>query len=116
MSGRTSESVKLQNDYLIMKEYIDAMLQKETANHTHLPGSIILGKKYATMYHNEINKMLSSEYLDKTILQELYKKVLLDLQIIREDCKKRMYWSKDVNENDQMMSMIVDFIITLHDR
>ena len=114
MNRRTSESVKHQPDYLIMKGYIDAMINKETPSST--PGSIILGKKYATMYRNEINNMLSSEYLDETVLQELYKKVMPDLQCIREDCKKRMYWSKDVSDNDHMMSMIVDFIVTLHDQ
>jgi hypothetical protein len=97
-----------------MKKYIDSMLQKYAPLVT--PGSIILGKKYATMYHNDIHNMLSSEYLDETMLQELYKKVLPDLQCIREDCKKRMYWSKDVSDNDTMMSMIVDFIVTLHDK
>lgn len=112
--GKTSESVKNQSDYLIMMGYMDAMLQKETPSPT--PGSIILGKKYATMYRNEMSNMLSSEYLDETLLQELYTKVMLDLQCIREDCKKRMYWSKHVSDNDQMMSMIVDFIVTLHDK
>ncbi len=111
MNTRKSDFVRNQADYKIMKQYIDDMLNKPTPNPS--PGSIILGKKYANNYLNEINNMLSSEYIDESILLELRNKVLPDLEFIREDCKRRLYWSEHVQDNDNMMSMILDFVLTL---
>ena len=59
--------------------------------------------------------MLSSEYIDKDILKKLSEDVRVDLEFIRADCKKRAFCSEHVQDNNNMMSMILDFILTLND-
>lgn len=121
MDKITSDSVRSQLDYKIMMQYINDMLGKESPESVSLastdrgatPGSIILGKKYADKYFSKINEMLSSEYVNIEILKSLSKEVLPDLEYIRADCKNRVY-SKNVQDNDNMMSIILDFILTLN--
>lgn len=104
-----SLTIKEQTDYKKMMEYINKMVNKKESP----AGSVILGKKYANFYLNEINEMLSLEDIDKNIFTKLSEKVSPDLIFIREDCQRRMYWSEDVQDNDNMMSMITDFILSL---
>lgn len=110
METLTSNSVKQQIDYIVMMNHIDNMLKKTNTNPPM--GSIIIGKEYANDYMNEINKMLETEYINMTILKELSNKVLYDLNFIRADCKKR-FSSQHTQDNDNMMSIILDFILTL---
>ena len=111
MELRTSESVKNQEDYNIMIEHINKMINKENTNPPS--GSIILGIRYANDYLNEITKMLETEYVDMIILNELSKKVVKDLEFIRADCKKR-FSTQNTMDNNIMMGIILDFILTLH--
>ena len=106
-----SNLIREQIDYKMMMNCINKMLEK---NKDPMPGSIILGKKYANFYLNHINKMLELECINKNILEMLCKKVEPDLDFIRKDCERRMYYSEDVKDNDNMMSIILDFILTLY--
>jgi len=106
-----SEIVKEQTDYKIMIHYIHKILYKNT--NSPVPGSIVLGQKYAKFYLDEINEMLSLEEVDVNILVKLNARVRPDLEFIRKDCENRLYWSEDVEDNNSMMSMITDFILTL---
>ena len=71
MTDITVESVKSQTDYIITMQYINNMLEKVIPDPQLVPGSILVGKKYATKYNEEIKNMLSSEYIDKDILKKL---------------------------------------------
>ena len=75
-------------------------------------GSVQIGQKYATFYLEKINQMLLTENIDTEILEELKIMVKNDLEYIRNECKYRIN-NKDVNDNNHMMSMILDFILTL---
>ena len=110
MDNITSQSVKTQLDYKIMMQYINNILDKENTG----PGSILVGKEYADKYLSKINEMLSSEYVNMEILRSLSIEVLPDLTDIRADCKKRNYCNQHVKDNDNMMSIIIDFILTLY--
>jgi hypothetical protein len=99
-------NIKEQIDYKIMIDCINKILEKKP-----ISGSIILGKKYAKFYLEEINKML--EFGDRDILEMLTKKVEPDLEFIRKDCANRIY-NEDVQDNNNMMSIILDFILTLN--
>ena len=101
--------ITLHSDYKHMMHYIDAMLAKDDSE----LGSIILGKKYALYYKQEITTMLASEKINTDMLEQLQTKVRVDLEFIRKDCEKRMYYSQNVADNDYMMSMILDFILSL---
>ena len=106
-----SESVKKQEDYILMIEQINNMINKKNTDPPS--GSIILGIRYANDYINEITKMLEMEYVDMIILNELSNRVLKDLEFIRADCKKR-FRTQNTIDNNIMMSCILDFILTLH--
>ena len=110
MVNRTSNSVKQQLDYIITMRLIDNMLKKENTNPPK--GSIIIGMEYANIYMNMINMMLCMEYVDMNILEELSNKVRGDLEFISSDSKKRVK-SQHTIDNDNMMSMILDFILSL---
>ena len=113
MTDITVESVKSQTDYIMTMQYINNMLEKVIPDPPLIPGSILVGKKYASKYNEEITKMLSSEYIDKDILKKLSEDVRVDLDYIRTDCKKRVY-SDHVQDNNNMISIILDFILTLY--
>ena len=105
--------IKEQIDYKIMIDSINKILEKKP-----ISGSIILGKKYANFYLQEINKMLEFDDKDvvrvrEDILEMLTKKVEPDLEFIRKDCANRFY-NEDVQDNNNMMSIILDFILTLN--
>ena len=104
----TSKSIINQLDYIQTMKLINEMLVKPNNN----LGSVQIGQKYATFYLEKINQMLLTEYIDREILEELKIKVKNDLEDVRNDCKHRIN-HKDVNDNNHMMSMILDFILTL---
>ena len=97
-------SFKQRTDYILMMHYIDTMLAKSVAE--PVPGSILLGKKYAAFSKQRIEEFLCNP----DILEELQKQAQIDLEIIRKDCEKRAYWSQNVADNDYMSSMIQDFV------
>ena len=105
-----SSGVKLQPDYLVTMNLINKMLDKVTPTPT--PGSILVGKQYAVKYNDNITKMLSGEYIDTDMLLYMRQNVKKDLDFILEDCNKRFY-SYHIQENKNMMSMILDFILSL---
>jgi hypothetical protein len=110
MSGNNwgAEDVKKQQDYIITMRLINDMLAKEDTG----AGSIKLGKKYAQFYFDKINDMLSTREMNNDIYKELNEKVKIDLELIRADCKKRVQTQNSI-DNNNMMSMIIDFILTL---
>ena len=105
-----SSSVKLQTDYLVTMNLINNMLDKVSPTPT--PGSILIGKQYAIKYHENIAKMLSGEYIDKDLLLDMRQNVRTDLNFILDDSNQRFY-SYHIYENKKMMSMILDFILSL---
>jgi hypothetical protein len=105
-----SSEVKLQLDYTITMNLINEMLEKVTPIPT--PGSILIGKEYATKYRDNITKMLSDEYIDTDMLLNMQQSVQKDLKFILEDCNRRFY-THNIQENKNMMSMILDFILSL---
>ena len=106
----TSSGIKLQLDYIITMDLIKRMLDKVTPTPT--PGSILIGKQYATKYHDTITKMLSNEFVDIEILKDARVTVKQDLELIIEDSNRR-FFSHHIKENQHMMSMILDFILSL---
>ncbi len=105
-----SSAVKLQPDYLVTMNLINKMLDKVTPTPT--PGSIIVGKQYAVKYNDNITKMLSSEYIDKDMLLDMRQNVKKDFEFVIDDSNRRFY-SYHIAENQQMISMILDFILSL---
>lgn len=109
-----SASIKKQLDYFYTIDMINDMLSKEA-----ITGSHKLGTKYALFYKEQIEKMLSGETIDKLILLSLQDKVKEDLTFIKNDKQERMsnfpnnYTQEQTNKNIYMMSMILDFILTL---
>jgi len=105
-----SSGVKLQTDYLVTMNLINKMLDKVTPTPT--PGSILIGKQYALKYNDIITKMLSGEYIDTDMLLDMRQNVKKDFEFIIEDCNKRFY-TYHIAENRKMMSMVLDFILSL---
>ena len=103
-----SKLITEQADYIQTMKLINEMLSKTNNN----LGSVQIGQKYAKFYLENINQMLNSEYINIQFLNELKKIVVIDLEFIRDDCNKRIN-HKDVNDNNYMMSMILDFILSL---
>jgi hypothetical protein len=101
-------NIKFQPDYFETMRLIDLMISKEVS----ISGSVVIGKKYAEYYKEKIEKMLQPDYIDLMLLEELKKKVVVDLEYIREDNQKR-FASKNTFDNDRMMSMILDFILSI---
>jgi hypothetical protein len=56
--------------------------------------------------------MLSGEYIDTDMLLDMRQNVKKDFEFIIEDCNKRFY-TYHIAENRKMMSMILDFILSL---
>ncbi len=102
--------VKNQVDYIVTMNLIQKMLNKVTPIPT--PGSILVGKKYAEQYNEKINKMLEHEFLNNEILSEMRRNVREDLESIIQDGNRR-FFSYHIQENKEMMSMILDFILSL---
>lgn len=110
MSQIKSEKVKNQQDYLITMQLIDSMLAKNDV--PLVPGSILLGKKYANNYKTRINKMLVNEYIDMDLLKEMQSQVKTDLAVIKADTAFRGH-VQHARDNSDMMHMILDFILTI---
>jgi len=106
--NRKIANIKFQPDYLATMRLINHMIKKEKS----ISGSVVIGKEYAEYYKDKIERMLQPDFIDMMILEKLKKKVVLDLEFIREDNKKR-FANKHTFDNDIMMSMILDFIISL---
>lgn len=110
MAHIKSEKVKQQQDYLITMQLIDTMLSKNEV--PPVPGSILLGKKYANNYKTRIDKMLANEYIDTDLLEEMQSQVQTDLAFIKADTAFRGH-VKHARDNSDMMHMILDFILTI---
>jgi len=113
MTTIKSCSIMEQIDYNSTMQLINEMLLKTNIKF----GSVQIGQIYAKFYLEQINKMLISEYINIEILNELKLKVKSDLEFIRNDCNRRIRIinvnDKDINDNNYMMSMILDFILSL---
>lgn len=105
-----SDDIKKQIDYITTMNLINRMLNKVTPTPT--PGSILVGKQYAVNYKDKIDTMLKNEYVDEDVLFDMRRSVKQDLQLIIEDGNRRFY-SYHIQENKEMMSMILDFILSL---
>lgn len=103
-----SSVVSVQSDYNVTMHLINKMLEKPESK----AGSVILGKSFANFYNEAINKILSNESVDMEYLKVLKSRVSIDLSLIRADCAIRVR-SNNIIENDIMMSMIADFILSL---
>ena len=108
MTTIKSKSVMEQIDYIKTMQLINEMLSKTNNKF----GSVQIGQYYAKFYLEKINQMLISEYINNEILNELQLTVEIDLEFIRNDCNRRIN-HKDVHDNNYMMSMILDFILSL---
>jgi hypothetical protein len=103
-----SSNISVQSDYQETMRLITNMLEKPESN----AGSVILGKSFANFYNDAIKKLLLTDTIDMRYLKELQSRVSLDLTMVRVDCAKRVR-STNTIENDIMMSMITDFILSL---
>lgn len=107
-----SNDIKQQEDYMITMDMINEMLSIKA-----ILGSEKIGRKYADFYNQKITEMLKDENVNIEILAELQNKVDRDLSDVREDCNHRRGMSpqtdKQIQKNNHMMSMIMDFIKTL---
>lgn len=111
MKSFLSEPIKCQLDYKITISHISKILEKEET--IPLPGSIKIGKEYATKYLNRINNMLSSEYIDIDILELLQSEVKTDTAVVEADTAIRGY-NMNSRDNSKMMNIILDFILSLY--
>jgi hypothetical protein len=105
-----SENVKQQSDYIVMMNHINSMIEKPESQ--PIPGSITLGKKYATSYMKRINSMLESEYIDMDIMKDLKREIKTDIKVVEADTAFRGY-IPNAKDNVKMMCMIADFILSL---
>jgi hypothetical protein len=110
MSQIKSEKVKNQLDYIITMQHINTMLSKNEV--PPVPGSILLGKKYANNYKTRIDKMLICENIDMDLLKEMQSQVKTDLAVIKADTAFRAY-IQNARDNSDMMHMILDFILSI---
>jgi hypothetical protein len=99
-----SQKVTEQYDYKIVMNMIDKALNTSGPN-----GSISVGKYYASKYKEKINNMLCEEELNVNILNEMLDTVDKDLIDVRSDCNRRIR-SHLTDSNNNMMSMIIDFV------
>lgn len=102
-----SSEIKEQVDYQIMMKMIDNVLNTEGVN-----GSIAFGKQYATKYKNIVSDLLREEEVNVHVLYALRMMVDTDLQVVRADCRRRVA-TPFSEANDEMMSMITDFVKSL---
>ena len=110
MSTIKSEKVKQQQDYSITMNLIDTMLAKN--ENPPVPGSILVGKKYANSYKTRIDKMLVSENIDMNLLEEMQSQVETDLKVVKADTAFRGL-VPHARDNSDMMHMILDFILSI---
>jgi hypothetical protein len=99
-----SQEIMDQFDYKIVMNMINKSLNTNGPN-----GSILVGKYYASKYKDMINNMLCQEEVNTIVLNEILEDVDKDLYNVRKDCNKRIR-SEYTDSNDDMMSMIVDFV------
>lgn len=104
----TSSKVMEQYDYIKSIELINIMLTK---TNTEL-GSVKIGQKYASYYKSKLEELLNDHLVNMQILQELKLQIVTDLEIIRADCNRRILTS-NVGDNNEMISNILDFILSL---
>jgi hypothetical protein len=102
-----SNKVKEQLDYKIMMNMINKCLSTNGPN-----GSIQVGKYYASKYLDIFNNMLSGEEVDLEILKEVLENIDTDLKEVRDDCRRRIR-SQFTDSNNEMISMITDFVKSL---
>lgn len=110
MAHIKSEKIKNQQDYLITMQLIDTMLSKN--ENPPVPGSILIGKKYANNYKTRIERMLICENIDMDLLKEMQSQVQTDLAIVKADTAFRGH-IQNARDNSDMMHMILDFILTI---
>jgi len=103
-----SESVKEQGDYKIVIDMIEKMLNTNGPN-----GSIASGKYYAKKYRDIFNDMLREDHVNLDILNMVLSIVDEDLVDVRNDCRRRIR-SSFTDSNDNMMSMITDFVKSIN--
>ena len=106
----TKTSFKIMNQYDYNKTIglIDKMLCKPN---TEL-GSVIIGQKYASYYKSKFKELFNDNIINTQLLNELKHQVVIDLEIIRADCNKRVL-TINVGDNNEMMSNILDFILSI---
>ena len=102
-----SSDIKEQDDYQVMMTLIDNVLNTQGAN-----GSIAFGKQYATKYKNILGDLLREDEVNLHVLLALRMMVDADLQVVRADCRRRVETPFTV-ANNEMMSMITDFVKSL---
>ena len=105
---KKSTDVMSKYDYIKSIELINHMLTK---TNTEL-GSVKIGQKYASYYKSKFEDLLKNYLIDIQILDELKLQVVIDLEIIRADCNRRIL-TMNVGDNNVMMSTILDFILSL---
>jgi hypothetical protein len=110
MSQIKSEKVKNQLDYSITMQLINNMLSKNEV--PPVPGSILIGKKYANSYKTRIDKMLICENIDTNLLEEMQSQVQTDLKVVKADTAFRGF-VPHARDNSDMMHMILDFILSI---
>lgn len=103
-----SEKVKEQTDYKIVMSMINKCLKTEGPN-----GSIQVGKYYASKYKHIFDSMLSDKEVNKDIMKSVLENIDTDLNDIRSDCRRRIR-SSFTDSNDDMMSMITDFVKSIN--
>ena len=107
-----SQDVMKQLDYLYTMHEVNQMLEIKAVT-----GSQKVGNKYATFYKDKIDEMLKNEYINCDILRELQSRANKDLREVRSDRRERAgmsdFTDKQTEKNDVMMSMIMDFIMSL---
>lgn len=102
-----STQVKDQIDYKITMNLIQSVLDTDGPN-----GSIAFGKCYANKYKNIFDDMLSDKQMNQHVLASVKEIVNIDLTDVRNDCKRRIQTSFS-DTNNEMMSMITDFVKSL---
>lgn len=111
-----SENIKKQLNYIIMINAITDILNKKNNNIVNIantiPDAITIGKKYASRYIVRINNMLTAEYIDTSILEELKREIKTDVSYIKADTAFRGY-IQDGRENNYMIEYISNFIMSI---
>jgi len=102
-----SKDIREQSDYKITMKMITNML-----NTNGPQGSIVFGQFYAKKYKNMFDEMLKEDIVNNVIFQDALSSVDEDLRTVRNDCNRRIR-SSFTDANDDMMSMITDFVKSL---
>jgi len=105
---KLSSKIMCQDDYIKSIELINFMQSK---SNTEL-GSVKIGQKYASYYKSKFYELLNDDLVNMQILNELKHQVVIDLEIIRTDCNKRVL-NINVGDNNEMISTIYNFILSL---